>query len=734
MLYSKRLLFVFFLSFLFIFISFNVNFLAVLVKTVSHASLEPRAAKPSNLARDPDEKPTVEQEMSNKLDKDGRFFSERLIVKFKDGVSDDEKRNLVRKNKAKFIREDLNLLGAKVIWVSEADLENTYEALRQDPRVEYIEKEGVVSLNSEFVATDGASPNYLPPDCSSPNDSLYCDGKLWGLNSIMAPAGWNINKGSPAIAVAVLDTGVDYRHYDLNDRVVKGHNLTVSPSDFRYGDPMDDNGHGTFIAGIIGAETNNAVYMTGVDWNAKILAIKVLPSSGWGISPDIIAGGINEAANDHPELNVKVINLSFSFSYDSPTLRNAIVNAQNKGIVVVAAVAHPDDASTNCFVGFPAGYPGVISVSAIDQNSQHISGCTQKNLNGNSYQGVQLAAPGKDLYSLNMGGGSTFYGPGNTSFAAPYVSGVASIVASCSNSPVNDLLNGADNLGPSGYDSVYGYGKVNLWKALVQTCVPPGGDVNCDGKVTALDAMYILQYVAGFDYNWSAICPVFTSYADVDRDGDIDSVDALFALKIAAGIANAQTLALVPPYTDTDGDGMTDQQEAQYSCLNPNENDANLNPDNDSASAGGINVNMTNAAELAVGTNPCVADTDGDGFKDGVEIYVDTNPVKACVTDFENEIDWTNPSHPSKTWPADLKADGLTANKIDIQDIMTFISPIRRINTSPGNADFNRRWNVVLSSGGLGEYINVTDLLYLITFNPPMFGGSKAYGGPVCTP
>lgn len=643
----------------------------------------------SKLAIELAEIPTAEEEADYTLDAKEEFFASRLIVKYKAGVSDDDKRSIARSQGAKYIREDLDLLGAKVLRVDPQLRDSVFESLKNNPNVEYVEKEAVFRF----------SENIIPPDCGAPNDPLYCSGDQWALSAISATAGWRLNKGSSAVTIAVVDTGVDYNHADLGNRVIKGYNLTVSPASPDYFDPMDNFGHGTFIAGIIGALTNNARNMAGIDWNSKMLAIKI-GEGGVVAAPSIIASGINSAANQFPDLNVRVISLSISGN-GSPSLKLAVEDAQNKGIVVVAGANHPADANGNCFIGFPAAYSGVISVVGLNEANQRVSGCTQTSSGGVNYQGIQISAPSTSLHSLNNGGGTRFVLPGSTSYATPFVSGVASILSSCSGNVASDLKNGAVDIGASGVDSATGYGKVNLWKALVQSCNPVLGDVSCSGGVNSTDALYILRYVVGLATGTYGTCPVnipneiYLPQADVNGDGGVDAVDALFVLQYSAGTRNLQTQSLVPPIVDTDGDGMTDGQEAQYSCLNPNASDAAANPDNDSVSVVSlnINVNMNNAAELAIGTNPCVADTDSDGFKDGVEVYVGTDANVKCGYD---------------AWPPDIDNNAAAS----VLDILKFKGKLPSlVGTSPELRRFDLNADGAVNVGDILWYKGKTPVL-----------------------
>lgn len=246
---------------------------------------------------------------------------------------------------------------------------------------------------------------------------------------------------------------------------------------------------------------------------------------------------------------------------------------------------------------------------------------------------------------------------------------------------------------------------------------PTAGDVDCNGKIDAVDSLYILRKVANMSIN-SAICNGngFTEQkADIVDDDKIDAVDALFVLRIVAGLVTLNPPAFTSSYIDSDGDYMTDSEENQYSCLSKARKDSTANYDSDAITVNGKYLTLNNISEIVFRSSPCVRDTDGDGFGDVAEIYLGTKPDLRCGVD---------------AWPADFNND----KKVDISDITSFMAPIRRLDTSPGDANYNRRWDLVPGKGIFAKDINLQDLTLLTTFAPPMFNGVGAFNGPTCTP
>jgi hypothetical protein len=122
------------------------------------------------------------------------------------------------------------------------------------------------------------------------------------------------------------------------------------------------------------------------------------------------------------------------------------------------------------------------------------------------------------------------------------------------------------------------------------------------------------------------------------------------------------------------------------------------------------------------------SDFDGDGFDNTVEITIATSFANPC-----GDFDTTKPGNPSKNWPADLATIGSSANVVNIEDALSFLGPVRRLDTSPGDPGYDVRWDIVPGSGVFSKTVNMQDLISLLTLSPPMFSGARAFGGPACS-
>jgi thermitase len=295
---------------------------------------------------------------------------------------------------------------------------------------------------------------YAEPDATAhafatTNDPYFTNGSQWYLSKIQAPSAWDVTTGASSVVVAVLDTGVRASHPDLAGKVLAGRDFAAGDSD-----PTDENGHGTAVAGLIGAATGNGTGMAAVAWKTSILPVRVLGRDGSGSHSDI-ADGIVWATDQGAD----VINLSLGGTGSSSTLQNAVNYAWSKGVVIVAAAGNSGD-SVPCY---PAACTNVVAVSATNSSDTRTDWS-----NYGSY--VDIAAPGENV--LTLSGSNGYEAMDGTSFSSPVTAGVVALMRAAnpalSNANiVSALLANADDLGASGRDNDYGYGRVNARRAVV---------------------------------------------------------------------------------------------------------------------------------------------------------------------------------------------------------------------------------------------------------------------------
>jgi subtilisin family serine protease len=359
-------------------------------------------------------------------------------------------------------------------------VEEALKLYREDPDVEY------------------AEPNYIVRKAVIPNDTYF--NLQWGLNNtgqiidgvsgtpdadIDAPEAWDIHSGNGGIIVAVIDTGVDYNHPDLSANIwVNTNEIPGNGKDddgngfvddirgwnFAYNNnnPMDDDvdGHGTHVAGIIGAVGNNNIGVSGVNWNVKIMPLKFLDSNGEGSISDVIA-----AMNYAVAMGAKVINASYTYpqscTHTTPSQaeRSAIQVAGNAGVLFVAAAGNYGCNNDN-YPFYPASHPlnNIISVAAIDQNDAFAS---WSNYGLNS---VHVASPGVNIYStVHTAIGSYGFLDG-TSMATPFVSGLSALIMSYqpsfSSAQVRETILSSVENKPDLTEKILSGGRINALNAL----------------------------------------------------------------------------------------------------------------------------------------------------------------------------------------------------------------------------------------------------------------------------
>jgi hypothetical protein len=335
--------------------------------------------------------------------------------------------------------------------------ESLVEVLRQNPAIKYMEEDAVAFIVGHTV----------PPSLEYANS--------WGVDHIEADlvhsAGKNLGSG---INIALIDTGINYNHPDLASNYKGGYDFVNDDTD-----PMDDNNHGTHVAGILAAvKDGNGV--VGVAPSVNLYALKVAGSDGRGSYSDIVAALNWAVSND-----MHIASLSIGGTSPSTTLATAVKNAYDSGVLLVAAAGNAGSSS----ILYPAAYEQVIAVGATDSSDKKASW-------SNYGAKIELVAPGVSIKSTVGNSGYTTYS--GTSMATPHVSGVAALVwangMATTNAGVRAALQSAVlDLGTSGRDSNFGYGLVRADKAVtvpdttapsIRITSPAGGSNVFAGTVT----------------------------------------------------------------------------------------------------------------------------------------------------------------------------------------------------------------------------------------------------------
>ncbi|SER41775.1 Serine protease, subtilisin family [Salipaludibacillus aurantiacus] len=322
---------------------------------------------------------------------------------------------------------------------------NPYELIEEwagDPEVVFMEPNYTFEKQSIGERTVNDEVEFLP------NDEFYADYQ-WNLHQLNLEEAWVKTKGGEEVLAAIIDSGIDPDHPDLKDRIIKGYNAFENNKAF-----SDDNGHGTHVAGIVGAETNNDFGVAGVTWEIPLLAVKVLDDEAMGNSFSI-AKGIRWATDN----GAKVINLSLGDDHDSKLMHDAVKYAYDRDVVIIAATGN-DNVRIPMY---PAAYEEVLAVGSLNMRNR-------RSFYSNFGNHIDVTAPGEHIPSTFTG--DEYVMMSGTSMAAPHVAGIASLIRShnpdLSNEEVYEKIRKTStDLGPRGFDPFYGHGMVNAADALL---------------------------------------------------------------------------------------------------------------------------------------------------------------------------------------------------------------------------------------------------------------------------
>ncbi|MCE9615013.1 MAG: S8 family serine peptidase [Lentisphaerae bacterium] len=554
-----------------------------------------------------------------------------ILVRFRDNITPAQVSGVAQALGTSVVRS-YQMVPVHLVKVSDGStLEQKLSELRANPNVSY------------------AEPNYKIKGSRTPNDPSLT--RQWGMQNtgqtggtpdadVDAPTAWDRGTGSREVTVAVLDSGVSYTHNDLaaniwtNEGEIAGNNLDddgdgyvddVYGYDFfnNDGDPVDDFGHGTHVAGIIAAQGDNGIGVVGMNWRAQIMGLKFIGAANYGTMDGAVAA-IDFAISK----GVRISNNSWGAYGFSQALYDAIAMARARNHLFVAAAGN-EGVNIDEYPEIPAGYDldNILSVAASDHNDQLAS------FSNYGLKNVDIAAPGVSIYSTMLN--NSFGNMSGTSMAAPHVTGAAALLLSLYpnisyESLKLTLLNSAD--------------EIDAFSGLMQT----GGRLNTGAAVTGTGIMLMYlpfddggslydngesveDFTVAQDWNnaWSSAGRFVggasfstNSYYLSGKDSNGDGIPDWWAEAYGfdprgSSIANA----------DADGDGVKNYTEylagthPQMADSDGNgTQDADEDPDGDG---------LTTLQEQTLQTHPLRADTDDDGVSDGVESHDGTNPLNA---------------------------------------------------------------------------------------------------------
>ncbi|GBD86758.1 thermophilic serine proteinase precursor [bacterium BMS3Abin03] len=436
-----------------------------------------------------------------------------------------------------------------------------------DPTIEYIEKSHEYKM--DIV----------------PNDSLV--NEQWALEKIQAFDAWNKTEGDVSVLLAIIDTGIDYLHPDLQNKIYlnpgetgtdangddkrsngidddgngfvddyRGWDFTDRvgfPFDSSGGDyldwdndPMDEQGHGTYIAGIAGAETNNIIGIAGVAPNIKLLNLRAFDPSGYGEEDDVAAAILYAV-----QMGARVINMSFGDDAFSLVLRDVISFAYSQGVVLVGSSGNSGSTAPH----YPSGYSEVISVGNSTSEDYVAS-------NSNYGSTLDLVAPGSSI--ITTARNNNYAVISGTSAATPHVAGAAALILSIqnfTNEEVKQIIKSTtDDIYKPGWDLRSGAGRLNLYRAVtviapsvIKINHPTQDFATLDNEITVnasvlspLFVSYSLFYGTGYNpTNWTALIENGTNqFSNEDiYTLDISSLpDSVYAFRLVVQLSNGRTL------------------------------------------------------------------------------------------------------------------------------------------------------------------------------------------------
>ncbi|MBC8526074.1 MAG: S8 family serine peptidase [Candidatus Cloacimonetes bacterium] len=410
-----------------------------------------------------------------------------------------------------------------------------------EKQINFEELETLANIKNEIVYIQ---PNYLNSMLSiTPNDPEYY--KQWGLEAIKANQAWEVEKGNEQIIIGFIDSGIDYNHPDLADNIwlypdinnniwinngetgldVYGNDKRTNDidddgngfiddwmgwdftdtemidalGDFRErdNDPMDDYGHGTHCAGIIGAQTNNNLGVAGGAWFCKLMNLRAgfrTPEGGF-LEDDDVSSAIIYAVDN----GAQIISISWGDTQMAPVIRDVCQYAYEMKVTIIVSAGNEHGVG----LLYPAAFNNTISVSAV---GEQLSLCSFSSYG----EGIDLCAPGLNIISTFLN--NEYIEQSGTSMSAPFVVGAVSLILSqnplLTNDEIYDLLTiSCDDLGEPGYDNKYGYGIINYDKFL------QNATENTQPETKIIFPEYSNGFYQDFPIIGTTYCPNFFRYS-----------------------------------------------------------------------------------------------------------------------------------------------------------------------------------------------------------------------------
>lgn len=355
---------------------------------------------------------------------------------------------------------------------------------------------------STSVARDkeilSAQPNFYYQLQATPNDPMWTSSAMYGLPKISAPQAWDLSTGSSSVVVANIDTGMRYTHEDLaanmwvNTGEINGNGIDDDGNGFAddyYGydfffsdpDPLDQHGHGTHTGGTIGARGNNALGVTGVNWDVRIMAIKIYNQSGFGSTSAMLINAYNYIRMmKNRGVNIRVTNNSYAgcdeaCGYDQATKDALDLMGDADILNVFAAGNNAWNNDSTAAPAYPAAYtsPSILTVASTTNTD------TRSSFSNWGAVSIDLAAPGSSILSTTNGSNSSYGNSSGTSMAAPHVAGAAALLAAyrptlSAASLKATLMNTVDPLTTWGSTPIKTNGRLNVFNALQNptVCTP----------------------------------------------------------------------------------------------------------------------------------------------------------------------------------------------------------------------------------------------------------------------